>query len=209
MMKPLTERQASILTYLKQHLFERGYPPTIREIAAHFRLSSPRGVKKHLDALKEKGYIRKIPKSPRAIELRMRPPQINEAEPVSLPILGRVMAGAPNLAAQEIIGHLAIDSSITPDPQAFILRVEGDSMVEDGILDGDYAVVKPQTNSANGDVVVAMVGEEATIKRFYRDAIHHRIRLEPANARLNPIVVTPASAEFKILGKVIGIVRKL
>jgi repressor LexA len=207
----LTKRQASILAFLKSYLQDKGYPPTVREIAAHFHISSPRGAKKHLDALESKGYIQKRPGSPRAIELRDGPQATTNPASgglsIILPILGRVQAGTPNLATQEIIGHLALDPSLAQAPDAFILHVRGDSMVEDGILDGDYAVVKPQDHAANGDAVVALVGEEATVKRFYQEK--DQVRLEPANARLKPIRVDAHSEEFRILGKVVGIVRKL
>jgi repressor LexA len=118
-----------------------------------------------------------------------------------------VRAGTPNLATQEIIGHLALDPSLAPDPDAFILQVRGNSMVEDGILEGDYAVIKPKNHATNGDIVVALVGEEATVKRFYQQK--DQVRLEPANAKLKPIMVNARSEEFRILGKVVGIVRKL
>jgi len=207
-MKPsLTNRQASILAFLKKYLHEKGYPPTVREIAAHFHISSPRGAKKHLDVLESKGYIQKRPGSPRAIELRDGPRAVTGSLPILVPILGQVRAGIPNLAMQEVIGHFTLDSSLTHNSDAFALQVRGDSMVEAGILDGDYAVVKLQAHAANGEIVVALMGEEATVKRFYREK--DQIRLEPANARLKPIVVTNRSEEFKILGKVVGIVRKL
>jgi len=207
----LTKRQASILAFLKSYLQENGYPPTIREIASHFHISSPRGAKKHLDALESKGYIQKRPGSPRAIELRDGPRTATNSAlgglSILLPILGRVRAGTPNLAMQEIIGHLALDPSLTSDPDAFILQVRGDSMVEAGILDGDYTVVKPQNHAANGEIVVARIGEEATVKRFYHQK--DKIKLEPANARLKPIMVDVHSEEFSILGKVVGVIRKL
>jgi repressor LexA len=207
----LTKRQASILAFLKSYLQEKGYPPTVREIAAHFHISTPRGAKKHLDILESKGYIQKRPGSPRAIELRDGSRATRNSAsgelPIFLPIIGRVRAGAPNLATQEIMGHLALDPSLTPGPDAFILQVRGNSMVEDSILEGDYALVKPQDHAANGDIVVALVGDEATVKRFYWEK--NQVRLEPANARLKPIVVTAHSEEFRILGKVVGIVRKL
>jgi repressor LexA len=207
-MKPsLTKRQASILAFLKKYLQEKGYPPTVREIAAHFHISSPRGAKKHLDVLETKGYIQKLPRSPRAIELRDGSRAATSSLPILVPILGQVRAGIPNLALQEVIGHLTLDSSLAQDSDVFALQVRGDSMVEAGILEGDYAVVKPQAHAANDEIVVALVGEEATVKRFHREK--DQIRLEPANARLKPIVVTARSEEFKILGKVVGIVRKL
>ncbi len=203
----LTKRQASVLAFLKNYLQEKGYPPTVREIASHFHISSPRGAKKHLDVLESKGYIQKRPGSPRAIELRDGSRATTNSLAILLPILGRVRAGTPNLATQEVIGHLALDPSLTPDPDAFILQVRGESMVEDGILEGDYAVVKPQHHAANGETVVALVGEEATVKRFYREK--DQIRLEPANARFKAIMVDAHSEEFRILGKVVGIVRRL
>ena len=207
----LTKRQASVLAFLKRYLQNKGYPPTVREIAAYFNISSPRGAKKHLDILESKGYIQKRPGSPRAIELLDGPrAATNSASgglPILLPILGRVRAGTPHLAMQEIMGHLTLDPSLAPGPDAFILQVRGDSMVEAGILEGDYAVVKPQTHVANGEIAVVLMGEEATVKRFYQEK--DQVRLEPANAGFKPILVNPHSEEFRILGKVVGIVRKL
>lgn len=215
MKMPLTKRQASILAFLKKYLQAKGYPPTIREIAAHFRISSPRGAKKHLDALEVKGYIQKRPGSARAIELRDESPRVttpaSDRSSLMFPILGGVRAGDPNLAIQEITGHLTLDTSLTRDPNAFALRIQGDSMVEAGILNGDYVVVKPQATAANGDIVVALVesvsGTEATVKRFFKEK--DKVRLEPANSRLDPIIVTNPSEGFRILGKVVCVVRKL
>ncbi len=211
----LTKRQARILAFLKKYLHEKGYPPTVREIAAHFRISSPRGAKKHLYALEVKGYIQKRPGSARAIELRGGPPgattPASDGQSLMLPILGGVRAGVPNLATQEIIGHLTLDTSLTRDPNAFALRIQGDSMVEAGILDGDYVVVKPQATAANGDIVVALVesvsGVEATVKRFFKEK--DKVRLQPANSRLQPMIISNPSEGFRVLGKVVCVVRKL
>jgi repressor LexA len=199
----LTERQKSILSFLKDFIKKRGYPPTVREIAGHFRMAGPKGAKKHLDRLAAKGHIRKLPGCSRAIEILTDPP-LTPARMV--PIIGQVRAGSPALAQEQVEGHLAVDEDFAPWKNAFLLRVKGDSMVQAGILEGDYALVKPQSSAENGEIVVALVGEEATVKRFHRSG--KQIRLDPANDRLDPIKIAPGSAEFRILGKVVGLVRR-
>lgn len=199
----LTERQKSIFSFLKDFLKKKGYPPTVREIADHFRMAGPKGAKKHLDRLAAKGYIRRLPGCSRAIEILTESP-LTPAR--MIPIVGRVRAGSPILAEEQVEGHLAVDEDLAPWKEAFLLRVMGDSMIQAGILEGDYVIVKPQSTSENGEIVVALIGEEATVKRFYRS--RSQIRLEPANDKLKPIVVTPGSGEFRILGKVVGLIRR-
>ena len=203
MQAELTDRQESILRFLQDFLKKTGYPPTVREIAGHFKMAGPKGAKKHLDRLAAKGYIKKLPGCSRAIEI------LTDAPPLSarmVPIIGQVRAGSPVLAEEHIEGHLAVDQDLARWKEAFLLRVKGDSMIQAGILEGDYALVKPQSTAENGDIVVALLGDEATLKRFYREK--GRIRLEPANDRLKPLVVSRASGDFRILGKVVGLIRR-
>lgn len=207
MKQTLTPQQAQVLAYLQQYQQRHGYPPTIREIAAHLNFKSPRAAQKHLEVLEAKGRLSRRPGRSRAILLQ------GEASPPApaglsvLPILGRIRAGAPSLAEQEVIGHLALDPAITPRPEGFVLQVRGDSMREAGILDGDYAVIRPQATAGDGEIVAALLGEEATLKRFYREK--DAVRLEPAHPGYEPIFISAASGEFRILGKAVAIIRKL
>ena len=199
----LTERQKNILSFLKDFLKKKGFPPTVREIAGHFRMAGPKGAKKHLDRLADKGYIRKLPGCSRAIEILADSP-LTPAR--MIPVIGQVQAGSPILAQEQIEGHLAVDENLAPWKDAFLLRVKGDSMIEAGILEGDFVLVKPQSAAENGEIVVALIGDEATVKRYYRSK--NQIRLEPANGRLKPIMIAPGSAEFRILGKIVGLIRR-
>jgi len=199
----LTERQKSIFSFLKDFLKKKGYPPTVREIAGHFKMAGPKGAKKHLDRLAAKGYIKKLPGCSRAIEILTDSPLIPAR---MIPIIGQVRAGSPILAEEQIEGHLAVDDDLARWKEVFLLQVKGDSMIQAGILEGDYVLVKPQPAAENGEIVVALIGDEATVKRFYRD--RDRIRLEPANDRFKPIEITPGSREFRILGKVAGLIRR-
>jgi repressor LexA len=199
----LTERQKSIFCFLKDFVKKKGYPPTVREIAGHFKMAGPKGAKKHLDRLAAKGYIKKLPGCSRAIEILTDSP-LTPAR--MIPIVGRVQAGSPVLAEEQIEGHLAVDEALIPPKEAFLLRVTGDSMVQAGILEGDYVLVRQQSTAENGEIVVALLGEEATVKRFYRDK--DLIRLEPANDQFKPLVITQASGEVRILGKVVSLIRR-
>jgi repressor LexA len=199
----LTARQKSIFNFLKDFVKKKGYPPTVREIAGHFKMAGPKGAKKHLDRLAAKGYIKKLPGCSRAIEILTDSP-LTPAR--MIPIIGQVRAGSPILAEEQIEGHFAVDEALIPTKEAFFLRVTGDSMIQAGILEGDYVLVKPQSTAENGEIVVALIGDEATVKRFYRD--RDRIRLEPANDKLKPLVIAPGSGEFRILGKVAGLIRR-
>lgn len=199
----LTERQKSIFSFLKDFIKKKGYPPTVREIAGHFKMAGPKGAKKHLDRLAAKGYIKKLPGCSRAIEILTDSP-LTQAR--MIPIIGQVRAGSPILAEEQIEGHLAVDEDLAPWKEAFLLRVKGDSMIQAGILEGDFVLVRPQSTAENGEVVVALIGEEATVKRFYRSRDH--IRLESANDKLKPLVIAQGSGEFRILGKVVGLIRR-
>ncbi|MCR4290653.1 MAG: transcriptional repressor LexA, partial [Candidatus Scalindua sp.] len=161
----LTKKQHNFLSFLTKHIRENGYPPTIREMVYHLKLASTNSVKKYLDILERKGYIKRIPNSPRAIEVCAETP---ESQAKLIPVVGRVRAGAPYLAVEDIMGHLAIDASVARWDNTFFLRVEGDSMIDAHIQDGDFVLVKSQQTAENGDIVVAVINDEATVKRFFR-----------------------------------------
>jgi repressor LexA len=203
--RALTPRQERVLDYIKDSYEKNGFPPTIREIARHLRLRGPKGAQKHLAALEDKGYIRRRAGLSRAMEVVGWSGE-TASPTVAVPLLGRVRAGAPLLATEEVERHLRLDRSLAP-PGSFVVRVTGDSMIEAGIHSGDYAVVRPHPQPRNGEIVVALLNDEATVKRFYKDP--DAIRLEPANARMKPIVVRPNREEVRILGKVVAIIRKL
>jgi repressor LexA len=205
-MRPkLTARQQQLLHYIEQVVSTTGVPPSIRQIGAALGISSTNGVRSHLKALEKKGYIQRSLRTSRGITMLDRIKRVTTRalrEAVDIPLLGRVTAGAPILAVENREGHLRLDPSLVKSSDTFALRVEGDSMIEAGILDGDYVLVRPQQSADNGDIVVALLDdEEVTVKRFYREA--NGFRLQPENARLTPIRV-PA---VRICGKVTGLVR--
>jgi repressor LexA len=205
----LTDRQRSVLDFLRDFLKDNGYPPTIREIAGHFDLRSPRGVQDHLEALERKGYIRRARERSRGIELlelavRRAPGPSNV---LRLPLIGRVAAGLPVLSEENIEEWIEVDASFAAREGNFLLKVVGDSMVDAHILDGDTIVVSPQETARDGEIVVALVDDEATVKTFYKEP--GGIRLQPENARLEPIWVPAGSAEVRIIGKVVAVMRVL
>jgi repressor LexA len=217
----LTDRQTQVLSFLSGYIRKKGYPPTVREIARHFRMSGPKGAKKHLDILEKKGFIRRTPKSPRAIEIAQpagSPVGPFKAGPLKrdpgagrtlrLPLIGQVRAGAPVTAEENIEEYFSLDSRWLSGGERgqFILRVRGESMIEAHIQDGDYVVVAPRHSPENGEIVVALVEGEATLKFFYRSG--ETIRLKPANRQMQEIVVRPFQ-EVRILGRVIAIFRKM
>lgn len=191
----LTTRQRAIYNFIKDKILNRGYGPTVREIGAGFKISSPNGVMCHLRALEKKGLITREAHMSRAIQI---------SEPLtktSLPLAGRIAAGSPLMAIEQ---HDTVDfSSLFGSDNQFCLKVTGNSMIEAQIADGDYVVVKKQKTCREGDIVVALVnGEEATLKRFYKE--HNRIRLEPANSSMQPIY----SSDVQVLGVVTGVIRR-
>jgi len=202
----LTPTQEKVFEFLKDFLREKGFPPTLREIASHFGLKGPKGPQKTLNILERKGYIRKVPVGSRAIEI-LSYPQFSLTHILSVPIVGRVRAGEPILAIENIEGYINLDRSLVSSGDVFLLRVQGDSMIEAHIQDGDFALVKPQPNAENGEIVVALIEDEATIKRIFmkRDLI----RLEPANPKMEPIIVKKGEKKITIVGKVVGIFRKI
>jgi repressor LexA len=207
----LTDRQREILEFISQSISERGYPPTLREIGTHFGIRSTNGVNDHLRALEKKGYLQREDLKSRAL----RPvsasgrPMEGPVDMVDIPLLGRVAAGVPLLAVENVEDTVRVDRFfIGQTREVFALRVKGDSMIEDGIFDGDYIFVRKQLQANRGDTVVAMIEGEATVKRYYPEGDH--IRFQPANARMQPIVVR--KREFKsvnLLGVVVGVYRKM
>lgn len=203
MRNDLTQRQRELLDFLKDFVRENGFPPTLREIASHFGLRGPRGPQKTLNILERKGFIRKTARGSRAIEIK----DLKSEKTLSIPLLGRVRAGEPILAIENIEGYFELDKNLISSRDVFLLRVQGDSMIGDHIQDGDFALVRPQSHAENGEIVVALIEDEATIKRIFVD--QDLIRLEPAHPHMEPIVVKKGEKEVSIVGKVIGIFRKL
>jgi repressor LexA len=204
--KGLTSVQEKVFNFLKDHLQEKGFPPTLREIASHFELQGPKAPQKTLNILERKGYIHKVPGGSRAIEI-LRHPSVRLTQTLPVPIVGRVQAGEPILAIENIEGYLDLDRSLASSEDVFLLRVQGDSMIDAHIQDGDFAMVKPQPNAENGEIVVALIEDEATIKRIFQK--RDLIRLEPANPKMEPIVIRKGEKKITIVGKVIGIFRKM
>ncbi|MHB8126846.1 MAG: transcriptional repressor LexA [Desulfitobacteriaceae bacterium] len=200
----LSQRQSEILEFIKKEIRLKGYPPSVREIGDAVKLMSSSTVHGHLQTLEEKGYIRRDPTKPRAIEiLDSSSGSNNKKQVVHVPIVGRVTAGQPILAIQNIEDTFPLPAELVRDETVFMLKVWGDSMIEAGILDGDHILVRQQSLARNGDIVVAMIGEEATVKRFYKEKT--LIRLQPENSTMDPIY----SQDVVILGKVIGVFRML
>ncbi|HEY8347313.1 MAG TPA: transcriptional repressor LexA [Symbiobacteriaceae bacterium] len=201
----LTERQRQVLQFIKDEIRRKGYPPSVREIGEAIGLSSSSTVHGHIARLEQKGYIRRDPTKPRAIEVLDEPDGVPRKHVVHVPVVGRVTAGQPILAYENVEDHfpLAADFVSTDPSELFFLVVRGDSMIEAGILDGDYVLVRRQQDANNGDIVVALIEDEATVKRFYRENDH--IRLQPENRFMDPIIVK----DVQILGKVVGLIRRI
>ena len=202
----LTQRQREVLDFLKNFLRKRGFPPTLREIASHLGVKGPRGPQKAVQILERKGYVRRVSRGSRTLELIGFSPA-QRGEVLSVPIVGRVRAGEPILAVENVEGYISLDRSLLSSENVFLLRVEGDSMIEAHIQDGDFALVKPQPGAENGEIVVALVEDEATIKRLFKK--RDLIRLEPANPSMEPIVIKKGEKKVRIVGKVVGIFRKI
>lgn len=202
-MPSLTKRQQQVYEFLVAYLADRGYPPTLQEIAKHLHVSGNLGVLRHLKALERAGLITRNPGSSRSIALVDR----GGTGAVVLPLIGTVRAGLPQLVLQEVEAQIAVDRSLVKGGDSFLLRVKGDSMIEAHILEGDLAVVRPQTTAENGEIVVALIDGEATLKRFFHEG--DRIRLQPENDSMAPIVVAAGTQEVTIVGKVTGLCRPL
>ena len=200
-MSKLTSRQQQTYNFIIHYLDQNSYAPTLQEIAAHLEIRGNLGVLRHLAALEKKGYIRRTRGSSRGIVV------LGRSSCSSLPVVGSVAAGPLSEALECVDDYLNVDAALIKGDGSFILRVRGDSMIEAQIADGDLAVVRPQATADNGDIVVAMVAGEATLKRFYRE--EGRVRLQPENSRMQPIILSVADGDVTILGKVTGIIRVL
>ncbi|MBS4023485.1 MAG: transcriptional repressor LexA [Dethiobacter sp.] len=203
-MDDLTPRQIQILEFIRREVREKNYPPSVREIGEAVGLSSSSTVHAHLSKLESKGYIRRDPSKPRALELlddNLSLAFINDI--VSVPVVGHVTAGEPILAEQNIEDYFPLPKQIVHQDTVFMLRVRGDSMVNAGIIDGDYVIVRQQSSANNGEIVVAMLDGEATVKRIFRESDH--IRLQPENDFYEPL----RSPDVSVIGKVIGVFRNL
>ncbi|HEX2288447.1 MAG TPA: transcriptional repressor LexA [Gaiellaceae bacterium] len=198
----LTKRQREIFDYIRRYLRKYGYPPTVREIGNALGLHSPSTVHAHLAKLEQIGMLRRDPTKPRAIELMVGKARRALKGP-GIPVVGNVAAGEPILAEENIEDYYEVPSVIGGEGDDYILKVRGDSMKDAGILEGDFVVVRPTDEAANGEIVVALLGDEATVKRFYRE--RNAIRLEPENEAHEPI----RTQDAELLGKVIGVFRQV
>jgi repressor LexA len=204
MKKRLTLRQQAILEFIRSSMQEKGAPPTLREIGKRFGISSTNGVRCFLTALEKKGMIRRASYRSRGIELVEGP--LTVASLTAVPIVGRVAAGEPILAEENLEGHIGLDRELLRGEDLFALRVRGDSMMEAGIFDGDWVFARKQAVAERGEIVVAIIGEEATVKYYYPD--NGRIRLEPANPAFRTIIIERNAPGFSLAGKVVGVFRK-
>ncbi|HEV3153055.1 MAG TPA: transcriptional repressor LexA [Candidatus Baltobacteraceae bacterium] len=202
-MQQTTERQQRILDVIRAFTAERGYPPSVREIGERVGLSSSSTIHAHLKTLEKHGLISRDPTKPRALRSEMPAPANPIPESVVMPVVGKVAAGTPITAQENIEGEFVLPAAFTRASDGFMLRVQGDSMVEAAILDGDLIVVRPQKTANNGEIVVAMLDGEATVKRFYKE--DGRVRLQPENQSMAPIY----STDVTIVGRVEAVVRKL
>jgi repressor LexA len=198
----LTKRQQEIFDFIKRYSAKHGYPPTVRDIGKAIGLGSPSTVHAHLANLEKIGLLRRDPSKPRALEL-LRDTARKAVAPAGLPLVGRVAAGAPVLAEENIEDYVDVPGIAGGDDGDYVLRVAGDSMKDAGILDGDHVVVRPQETAIDGEIVVALVGEEATVKRFFKETDH--VRLQPENETMEPI----RTREAQVLGRVVGVCRRV
>lgn len=197
----ISGKQQEILNYIKDEILKRGYPPAVREICEAVNLKSTSSVHSHLETLEKNGYIRRDPTKPRAIEICDDNFQMVRTEMVSLPVVGRVAAGEPILAEENVESYFPVPADIIPKGESFILKVKGDSMINAGIFNGDQIFVNSCNTARNGDMVVALIDDSATVKTFYKE--HDHIRLQPENDDMDPIIVD----NCQILGKVFGVFR--
>jgi len=197
----ITPKQQEILEYIKETILKKGYPPAVREICEAVNLKSTSSVHSHLETLERNGYIRRDPTKPRTIEIIDDCFNLARREVVNVPLLGTVAAGMPLLAQENIENYFPIPTEMLPDKEVFMLRVKGDSMIEAGIFNGDLIFVEKTVTAENGEIVVALLDDSATVKRFYKENGHYR--LQPENSSMDPIIVD----EVQILGKVFGLFR--
>ena len=200
----ISKKQEEILNYMKNTILNRGFPPTVREIGEAVKLKSSSSVHAHLDTLEKNGYIRRDPTKPRAIEILDENFNMTRREVVNVPMVGRVAAGEPILAVENIESYFPIPAEFMPNDQSFMLKVKGESMINAGILDGDQVLVRQTNSASNGDMVVALIDDGATVKTYYREDGH--IRLQPENDTMDPIIV---EGDVRILGKVFGVFRTM
>lgn len=215
--RPLTQRQRAILSFIEDQTAQQGYPPSVREIGEAVGLSSSSTVHSHLRSLEKKGYLRRDPSKPRALAVIGRQGKKDDSQPNGsahgtytdqdnvrlVPLLGRVAAGLPILATENVEDSLPLPARFVGNDSSFMLEVRGDSMIDAGIFDGDYVVVRQQSVASNGEIVVAMIEDEATVKRFYKESDH--VRLVAENSSYDPIL----TSDVAILGKVIAVFRSL
>lgn len=199
--RKITPKQQEILDYIKKEILEKGYPPAVRDICQAVHLKSTSSVHSHLETLEKNGFIRRDPTKPRAIEILDEDFYMNRKEMVQIPVVGNVAAGTPILAVENIEDYFPMPVNMLPNKDLFILRVKGDSMINMGILNGDFVIVAHSDTAENGEVVVALVDDSATVKRFYKENGYYR--LQPENDTMEPIIVP----EVMIQGKVVGLLR--
>lgn len=197
----ITAKQSEILEYIKSQIINKGYPPSVRDICEAVHLKSTSSVHAHLETLEKNGYIRRDPTKPRAIEIIDDNFNLTRREVVNVPLIGQVAAGQPILAVENITNYFPIPAEFLNNSETFMLNVKGDSMINMGIYEGDQIIVRKQNTASNGEVIVALVDDSATVKRFYKENGH--IRLQPENDFMDPIIVD----DCEILGKVIGLIR--
>ena len=197
----ITDKQSQILEYIKSEILNKGYPPSVRDICQAVNLKSTSSVHSHLETLEKNGYIRRDPTKPRTIEIIDDNFNLVRREVVNVPMVGTVAAGQPILDIENIDNYFPIPSEYMPNEETFMLKVKGESMINAGILDGDNILVKRQNTAKNGDMVVALVDDSATVKTFYKENGH--IRLQPENDNMDPIIVPTC----EIIGKVFGVFR--
>lgn len=197
----ITPKQQEILDFIKSEILNKGYPPTVRDICEAVHLKSTSSVHSHLETLEKNGYIRRDPTKPRAIEIMDDSFYVVRHEVVNVPMVGTVAAGQPILAAENIQSYFPVPAEYIPNADTFMLKVKGNSMMNAGIYDGDQILVQQQTSAENGDIVVALVDDSATVKTFYKENGHYR--LQPENDSMSPIIID----EVTILGKVFGVFR--
>lgn len=197
----ITDKQREILEYIKKEILNRGYPPTVRDICEAVNLKSTSSVHSHLETLEKNGYIRRDPTKPRAIEIVDDNFNLTRREFANVPLIGQVAAGQPLLAVENIESYFPIPTEFMPNAESFMLKVKGESMINAGIFDGDNILVEKCDNVHNGDIVVALIDDSATVKTFYKEDGH--IRLQPENDTMDPIIVP----DCKIVGKVFGVFR--
>ena len=197
----ITQKQSEILEYIKSQILNKGYPPSVRDICQAVNLKSTSSVHAHLESLEKNGYIRRDPTKSRTIEIIDDNFNLTRREVVNVPLIGQVAAGQPILAVENITNYFPIPAEFLNNSETFMLNVKGDSMINMGIYEGDQIIVRKQNTASNGEVIVALVDDSATVKRFYKENGH--IRLQPENDFMDPIIVD----DCEILGKVIGLIR--